>query len=163
MAANASQENRLKLFDSMMLLSVLSTAADVKDRIERKRMGHDPTAQEEVSYVRAYLLEAVDRLEEGFIRLLIQQVCESEHDAVRHMDQSLLVRRLARELHLVHQRLLSLYPHVPEDCIEAVRLLERQCETSLERSPERFVRDVTEIGDKGLQTMNGLRNALQQG
>lgn len=159
--ANASQENRLKLFDSMMLLSVLSTAADVRDRIERRRTGHDPTTQEDVSYVRAYLFEAIDELEEGFIRLIIQQVCEPEHDAVRQMDQSLLVYRLSRELHLVHQRLLSLYPRVPEEVVEDVRMLQHRCDRARDMSPETFVQDVPEIVDRGLHTVRRLKRVLQ--
>jgi hypothetical protein len=159
--ADASRDRELKLFDSMMLLSVLSTAADVGGAIDRRRAGQDPRAQEGSIYVRSYLSDAVDRLDKGFIGLFIQQVGRFEHEAVRHMDQLLLIRRLTRELHLVHQRLLSLYPRVSEEVIEEVRILERRCERLGARSPERFVEDLPSIVDEGLQTTGRLRRVVR--
>lgn len=161
--ADAAKNENLQLFDSMMLLSVLSTAADVRDGIERRRTGRDPTAQEEAAYVRAYLSEAADRLDEGFIRLLIHQVCAPQRDAVRHMDQLLLVQRLGRELHLVHQRLLSLYPYVSEGLVEEVRLLERQCDNFSEVSSDSSADDIPELVDRGLHVVSRLRQLRYEG
>lgn len=148
------------LFDSMMLLSVLSTAADVHTVINRRRAGQDPRAQERPSDVRSYLSAAIDRLEEGFVRLFMQHACISELEAVRRLDQLLLVRRLSRELHLVHQRLLSLYPGVSEEPVEEVRLLEQRCEAFAGQSPESSVEDLPAIVDRGLQTTSQLRRVL---
>lgn len=156
----SSPDRDLMLFDSMMLLSVLSTAADVHNVINRRRAGQDPRAQEKLSDVRSYLSGAIDRLEEGFVRLFMQHVCISEHEEVRQMDQLLLVRRLSRELHLVHQRLLSLYPGVPGEQIEDVRSLEQRCEAFPGSSPEYSVEDLTTIVDRGLRTTSQLRRAL---
>ena len=159
--ANISDGRDLRLFDSMMLLSVLSTAADVTSTIDRRRTGRDPRAQEDSSYVRAYLSAAVERLEEGFVRLFMQQVCGSEHATVRRMDQLLLVRRLTGELHLVHQRLLSLYPGVSEKEVEAVRLLEQRCEELTESPLDRFDEDLSALLDQGLRTAGQLRQVIR--
>lgn len=145
----------------MMLLSVLSTAADVSDTIDRRRTGRDPRAQEDGSHVRAYLSAAAEHLEEGFIRLFMHQVCMAEHESVRRMDQLLLVRRLTRELHLVHQRLLSLYPRVSEDAVEAVRLLEKRCEQLIECPPDQLDEDLSAVVDRGLRTAGELLRAIR--
>ena len=159
--ASSSNEQDLMLFDSMMLLSVLSTAADVHEGINRRRAGRDPRTQEDPSRVRAYLWKAVQRLEDGCIRLFMQQVYTADQEVVRRMDQLLLVRRLTRELHLVHQRLLSLYPAVAEEPVEEVRLLEQRFEALAEGSPDAFGDDLAAAVDHGLQTAGRLRRVLQ--
>ena len=42
---------------------------------------------------------------------------------VRRFDNLLILQRISRRLHLVHQRLLSLYPEVDADLIEEARIL----------------------------------------
>lgn len=154
--ANAS-EGEHALFDSMVLLSVLSTAADVHHRMEQRRIGRDPSEQEEEAYVRRYLMRALDELEEGFMRLHIQQMCALD-DAVHQVDQRLLMQRIGRELHVVHQRLLSLYPAVSEDLVEQVRLLERQCAELLDTPPTTFIEQMPEFTDAGLRCVERLRH-----
>lgn len=160
--AEASKDSNLPLLDSMVLLSVLSTAAEVRHTIEQRRIGHDPSEQEAEEYVRNYLHQACEELKEGFVRLYIQQVCGVEQGPVRHLDQSLLLQRLSRELHVVHQRLLSLYPAVEDEVVEQVRLLEQQASELLERASEHFNNEQKVVGfaDKGLQWVRRLEQVL---
>ena len=48
------------------------------------------------------------------------------------------LNRMARRLHVVHQRLLSLYPDVSDALVEEARCVQADAEALLEEDAERF-------------------------
>lgn len=118
---------------SMVLLSTLSTAAEVWYAAKERREGYDPVAQEEAAIVAPWLFAARRELQERTMRLRASLVYaryhEEDHTArlVRRFDDLMTLGRIGRLLHLMHQRLLSLYPDVSEALVEEVRLLEKTC------------------------------------
>lgn len=117
-------------FRAMVLLSTLRTAAEVRHAIEERRAGRDPSEQEAEQPVRAYLTGALDELRALAARLRVGLVVEPDERValVRAFEDRLALARAVRTLHVVHQRLLSLYPAVPEALVEATRLRQREAE-----------------------------------
>lgn len=120
------------LLRTMALLATLSTAAEVRHNVREHRAGRDPSAQEEQEVAAAYLLQAAKDVSELFIRLQhhisYEQQAEEANRVlwVRRFDRLMTVRRITRVLHIMHQRLLSLYPLVSEGVVEAGRQLHQQ-------------------------------------
>lgn len=118
---------------SMLLLSTLSTAAEVWYATRERRAGRDPSGQEAVAVAAPFLREAREELQERVMRLRASLAYATyEHEAprtalVRRFDDLMTLNRVARLLHLMHQRLLSLYPEVSEALVEEVRVLEAEC------------------------------------
>src|SRR5690554_4310968 len=122
--SNASQ---LRAF---ALLSTLRTASEVRHAMAERRAGRDPSGQEEGQPVRAYLRAALPSLRGLLSRLRISLVVERDERValVQAFEDRLTLARLARELHVVHQRLLSLYPDIPEQLVEEARLRQQEAE-----------------------------------
>ncbi|GIV60112.1 hypothetical protein GQ464_009255 [Rhodocaloribacter litoris] len=123
---------------TMVLLASFSTAAEVwKDMIER-RAGRDPAAQEAAGIVRPFLWDAARGVDAILLQLQGRLACLPAPDEprlpglVRRFEDLMALRRLARLLHLVHQRLMSLYPAVSETLVERARVLQRSAEALLE-------------------------------
>ncbi len=118
---------------SMVLLSTLKTAAEVWHAAKERRAGRDPTAQEAPVVVAPWLRTARRELQEMLMRLRAGLVYARHHEEhptahlVRHFDALMTIGEVARLLHLIHQRLLSLYPEVGEALLEEVRELEGIC------------------------------------
>lgn len=115
------------MLETMLLLSTLSTAADVSYGVIERRAGRDPSAQEEPDVARAYLYRDVAELDDLLMRLrsglvYTRYAVEDRHALlVRRFDMLLVVRRIDRILQSIHQRLLSLYPDVSAELVEEVR------------------------------------------
>lgn len=120
------------LLRTMALLATLSTAAEVRHHLRERKAGRDPSEQEGRVVAQAYVVKATDEAEELFARLhhhisYEQQAGEGTKITwVRRFDRLMTVRRITRVLHVVHQRLLSLYPLVSEHLVESGRQLEQQ-------------------------------------
>ena len=162
----ASSPNDASVLPAMTLLATLSTAAEVRHAISERRAGRDPAAQEDAGIVRPFLYEARRDLLELLLRLRTGLTYRKHHDeqesvaAVRHFEQLMTLRRAERLLHLIHQRLLSLYPDVPESVLEDVRLLESRCARLQEADAASFAPSLTAFLEEALSFISNLREAL---
>lgn len=116
----------------MVLMSTLSTAADVIQAMTERRQGRDPASQEEPEIARRFLDAACEDLEDLLVSLRAAHALRVDEAAgavvlARHVNELMLLNQASRLLHLIHQRLLSLYPSVTEELVETARLLEREC------------------------------------
>lgn len=116
------------VWQAMVLFSTLSTATSVWNAHRERRAGHDPSAQEPAPFVRPYLKEAAGTLQAALMHLQASRLAaedETSHLAalVRRFDMLVALRRATQQLKSIHQRLLSLYPEVPEELVEAAREL----------------------------------------
>ncbi len=147
---------------ALVLLSTLRTAVEVRHAIAERRAGRDPSEQEDAPSVEAYLREAVPALQSLLARLRISLVVERAEDAafVQAFEDRLVLSRLARELHVVHQRLLSLYPAVPESLVEEARLRQQEAERLVAASGAGFERVLTQWVDRTAAFFEGLAKAL---
>lgn len=115
------------VLETMLLLSTLSTAADVRYGVHERRAGRDPSAQEDPEVARSYLTRDAIELDEMLMRLrsgliYARYATEDGHTIlVRRFDMLLVVHRIDRILQSIHQRLLSLYPDVSAELLEEVR------------------------------------------
>lgn len=127
MAERTPADAEAHLWQTMALLASLATAADVWKDVAARRMGRDPSAQEPASVVRPFLREAGTELASLLMRLQAGLASPPAASVllVRRFDSLMMLRRVARLLHRIHQRLLSLYPDVPEQLVEEARLLEK--------------------------------------
>lgn len=154
------------LLRSMVLLSTLHTAAEVWHDVAEHRAGRDPSGQETVDVARPFVIAARAELETLLMRLHSSLAYRLSHDEdavpalVRRFDDALLLRRVGRLLHVMHQRMLSLYPLVPEDLVEAVRLLEAH-QAQLAEADEEALDDATmAFLNEGLRFATALRRTL---
>lgn len=118
---------------SAVLISTLSAAMDVVRGMADRRRGIDPASQEEPGVARAFLQKTAEELAGHMIALrtgsVVRHAPSGEGSVVlaRRMNELMLLKQTAQLLHLMHQRLMSLYPEVGEDLIEEARLLETTC------------------------------------
>jgi hypothetical protein len=130
---------------SMVLLSTLSTAAEVWHAAQERRAGRDPSAQETSRVVMPRVRGARTELQEMLMRQRASAVYAQHQEEdptahlVRRFDDLMTLQRVARLLHLAHQWLLSLYPDVTEALVEEVRHLEAACAALAEGEAETFV------------------------
>ncbi len=128
---NHSDREENALVRSLVLMSAMSTAADVVSGMAERRRGADPTSQEGPEVTRPYLKAAADELEDHVVALRAGRALRRDRPAsrvvhlARGVNEVLLLNRLVRLFHGIHQRLLSLYPAVPDELVEGARLLER--------------------------------------
>ena len=137
------------VWQAMVLFSTLSTATNVWHGVRERRAGRDPSEQEASAVVRPYLRHAAGELQARLMQLQasrLRAATDAEgHVAalVRRYQELMTLRQVARELHTIHQRLLSLYPAVHEALVEEARLLHSTCEQCLagqeEEALPRFV------------------------
>ena len=119
------------VWQAMVLFSTLSTAADVWHAAQERRAGRDPSEQEAAAVVAPYLHEAAGTVQAGLMQLQASRLAGGEEKyvagLVRRYNELMTLRRVEQELHVIHQRLLSLYPAVSENLVEGARLLHRDC------------------------------------
>ncbi len=133
------------VWQAMVLFSTLSTAAEVWHAARERRAGRDPSGQEPATVVRPYLRAAAAELQALLMQLQAGRLhAERAGEGyvarlVRRYDALMALRRAERLLHVVHQRLLSLYPAVGEALVEEARLLHRQGAGLLEAADEAFL------------------------
>ena len=123
----------------MALLSTLSTAAGVISAMRERRMGRDPADQQAPEVVLPSLAGEIRELEDYLIALrtglvAAEREAEGRVALVRTLSDLMLLGGFARNLHVVHQHLMSLYPAVDEDLVEDARLLHATCGRLIENS-----------------------------
>ncbi|MEO1076590.1 MAG: hypothetical protein AAFX41_11605 [Bacteroidota bacterium] len=113
---------------AMALIASLRTAAVVREAIADRLAGRDPSEQEAERTARADLAALARDLADDVKRLRVRLATLASDDdldaraaLVQAFEDRLLMNRLGRELHVVHQKLLSLYPRVPEATVELAR------------------------------------------
>ena len=116
------------VWQAMVLFSTLSTATSVWNAHRERRAGHDPSAQEEARFVRPYLKQAAGTLQAALMHLQASRLAAAEESGrlaalVRRFDTLSALRRATYQLKTIHQRLLSLYPEVPDALVETARQL----------------------------------------
>jgi hypothetical protein len=130
------------VLESMALLATLSTAHEVGQAVAARRAGRDPAAQEPSDVAAPALREAARELNDVLMQLLLGRMHVRHHAeddlaaAVRHFDLLLKLRRAARLVHAIHQRLLSLYPDVSPELVEEARHAEAELGRLLDADPE---------------------------
>ncbi|MEM1041130.1 MAG: hypothetical protein AAGI91_00730 [Bacteroidota bacterium] len=149
---------------ALVLVSTLRTAAEVQRALAERRAGRDPSEQEAAQPVRAYLRTAVPELRGLVARLRVSLVVAREEQAalVQAFEDRLTLSRLARELHIVHQRLLSLYPAVPDALVEAARLRQQEAERLAVASGDGFEALLILWLDRTADFFEGLEKALAE-
>lgn len=113
---------------AMALIASLRTAVDVCRAIALRRAGHDPSEQEDSAPVRRNLTETPRELLEAVrhLRLSLAVLPSGESELLRAFEDRLALAEAARSLHLVHQRLLSLYPEVDAHLVERARVMQAE-------------------------------------
>lgn len=130
---------------SMSLLSTLSSALEVARAIRERREGRDPSDQQTADLVLPRLEDNADELEARLVAIRTSLIAGEQGDTtggvalVRHMNLLLLLTSVSRGLHLMHQRLMSLYPAVTEDLVEDSRHLSRASSELVDREKDVFV------------------------
>jgi hypothetical protein len=152
------------LLRTMTLLATLTAAAEVKLSITDRKAGRDPSSQESDAVATTYLLEAEDEVRRTLLLLRTSMVVaqrESNADAIavniRRFNDLTRIQRLGHLLQRIHQRLLSLYPRIPEDRVEAARLAVKRCHALLEADDAVYFDDAEVCIEQLLLFCDGLR------
>ena len=115
------------LFGAMTLLAVVSAAAEAAFGMRERRAGRDPSTQEDEAVAIPALLDDAARAQEILLQLRTSLIVGAEDEPagiagrVRRFGELQQLRRLGRLFQRIHQRLLSLYPDVPESLVETAR------------------------------------------
>ena len=114
-------------FHALALVATVRAALGAARQIGARRDGADPSAQEPEAGVRADLAALCAELRAQAVRLRLRALMDVPAAPAGALTQSFLDRVLlddtARTLALAHQKLLSLYPAVPEAVVEEARRL----------------------------------------
>ena len=156
-----TEHQHAHLLHTVSLLSTLRTAAHVRRQMDERRAGRDPSEEEPAGTARAYLREALQTLEPLLARLRFYAAVGAESgDAVQHFEARLALLEAAREVHRVHQRLLSLYPDVSADLAEHARRIQSGFARLLEE--EDAFRDALGVAtDDAFACLRSLRETLR--
>jgi len=146
----------------MSLLASLRTAVEVCQALALRREGRDPSEQEAPAPARAHLREARHELRQLTTHLRISTVIErgEETALVQAFEDRMLMAQAARLLHLVHQRLLSLYPDVPAALVERSRRLQAEAARLAAAEDESLVPAITAWCDAMVGFLEDLAAAL---
>ncbi len=130
----ADHTDTLHQLRAMALIATLRTAAEARHAIAERRAGRDPSGQEDAAPVRAYLRGAREELGGLVTRLRVSLAVGRADEAalVQAFEDRMLLARAGRVLYVVHQRLLSLYPEVPEGLIEDARRVQAEAARTVE-------------------------------
>jgi hypothetical protein len=119
-------------FHAMALVASARAALGTARQIASRRAGRDPSEQEPEAPVRADLAVLRDALAEQVVRLRLRAVVgppEAPAAALaQQFEDRLLLDDVARTTRRAHQKLLSLYPAVPDDLVEEARQLAVEAE-----------------------------------
>lgn len=154
------------VLESMTLLATLSTAADVSRSVAARRAGRDPAAQEATWVAAPELRRAGEDVQDLVMQLLLSHVnIEHDHEShlaavVRHFDERMKLRRVARLLHTMHQRLLSLYPNVSEELVEEARVTLATAEHLLESDVAAFSDELNAFLERALGFVTWTRHEV---
>jgi hypothetical protein len=157
-----TEQQHTHLLHTVALLSTLRTAAHVHRQMAERRAGRDPSEQEQGAPARAYLREALQTLEPLLARLRFYAAVGAERgDEVQHFEARLALLEAAREVHRVHQRLLSLYPDVSADLAEHARRIQSDFARLLEDDGDGFAAALAVATDDAFACLRSLREALR--
>lgn len=114
-------------FHAVALVAAARTALRAARSVSDRRAGRDPSAQEPEAPVRVDVAALADRLAGLGVRLQLRAVAgvpESEAAALAQaFEDRLLLDEVAQDARRTHQKLLSLYPAVPDAVVEEARQL----------------------------------------
>lgn len=127
------------LVQTLTLVSSVSTAARVMRAVHERRSGQDPSGQEAADAACPALRESLESLQELLVPLFVA-VSTNVYDAdqadritvVRKFEELHRMSEALVLLHRTHQRLLSLYPGVPESVVEEARSLHHEASAWLD-------------------------------
>ena len=146
-------------------LRTLRTAWSASHHIRARRLGFDPSGQEEATPVYHDLQSAHERLQRALLHLRTRTavgIREDQHAAlVQAFEDRLALADLADELRVVHQKLLSLFPDVDAALIEAVRVQAQQATEATDA--EHLERTHAILLPALAATVEALREALIEG
>jgi hypothetical protein len=147
---------------AMSLLATLRTAAEVCQALALRRAGHDPSDQEDVVTAAAHLRDAPAELDAVVSRLRISLVLGRDDDSalVQAFEERMTLAHAARLLHLVHQRLLSLYPQVDAALIEKARMLQTEAARLAAAGEDGFAHSIAAWVEMGGAFASELAGAL---
>ncbi len=147
--------------DALVLLSTLRTAAEVRHAFAERRAGRDPSEQEEIPSVLASLHTTLPELRDFVTQLRLRLVVEQDDRVATLLafEERTVLARLARELHVVHQRLLSLYPEVAESLVEEARLRQHEAARLTTASRRGFRTDLGRWLDRTTDFLEALAEA----
>ena len=112
------------------------------------------------------LRRAGDDVQEIVMQLMLSHVnIEHEHEGhlaavVRHFDERMKLRRVARLLHTMHQRLLSLYPDVSEELVEEARVTLSTAERLLDSDVAAFSDELNAFLERALGFVTWTRHEV---
>ena len=115
-----------RTLSTLALVASFRAAMTAARAVAERRAGRDPSEEQPAAEARVELEAAAERLAAGLVRLRVRLAVGAPDEEtaafVQAFEDRLLAADLARDLHRAHQHLLSLFPAVLEDQIEAVRL-----------------------------------------
>ena len=148
----------------MALLATLRTATDVRRSMLERRAGRDPSGQELEADVRADLAQLAPGLRGLLVRLRLELIVANAPDDRARLVHAFELRMglsvLARDLHRLHQKLLSLYPEVSEDLAEAARLRQAEAARLLGLDGPGFPKLLRRCVDRTLALLDDLAQEL---
>ncbi len=152
------------VWQAMVLFSTLQTAADVWQSTKERRAGQDPTEQEDAAFVRAYLRQRVGELQAlamGLRASLIAREDEGRIAAlVRQFHDLSTLHRMARLLHLIHQRMMSLYPALDAVLVEDARVLQATASALLDTGSASLLKEAETLARDVLHFCGDLHRAV---
>lgn len=114
-------------FHAMTLVAALRAAYGASRQIADRRAGREPSAQEPEGAARADLDVLRAQAASLVVQLRLRAVADAPDDGAAALAQAfedrVLVDDLGGVVRRAHQKLLSLYPAVPEDVVEEARRL----------------------------------------
>jgi len=156
-------------WSNLALFASLSAGAEIETAIRERRAGRNPSEQEGEVLASSLLHDHLELARELLVRLGIQQIAadttetpdERQVRHIRRLPTMLLLVRLSRNLHGMHQRMLSLYPRIEEDLIEDTRLLEQASRALFLKFSDTFEDAVATLVDRGWHIISRLAKALK--
>lgn len=152
------------VWQAMVLFSTLQTAADVWQSTKARRAGQDPSEQEEATFVRAYLRESMGELQALAMGLRAGLVAREDEGRiaalVRQFNDLSTLHRTARLLHVIHQRLMSLYPALDAALVEDARVLQATASALLDPRSAPFLAEAETFAQDVLHFCGDLHRAL---
>ncbi|MEM8598991.1 MAG: hypothetical protein AAGF99_03640 [Bacteroidota bacterium] len=157
---------------AMALVASLRTAAVVREAIADRLAGRDPSEQEAARTARADLARLTRDLADDVKRLRVRLATLATDDdldaraaLVQAFEDRLLMNRLGRELHVVHQKLLSLYAPspeagVPEATVELARRVQANAARLASDDAAAFARDLGPFTAALADLLDGLADAI---
>lgn len=120
-------------FHALALVAAARTAAHASRHIADRRAGRDASGQQDDRSATAALAAAVRSLAVSLVRLRVRLAAAEPADPTAALVQAfegrLVLDDVARAARLAHQSLLSLFPAVDADTVEAARRLALDAET----------------------------------